>query len=162
MQAQDLAVLGSPIDVHPLDALLTAVRIAAGEVNYFTLLIQQLTVDEAAVQHEKTRPLSLGKDGEDERQEVKERTTQADLHIWIRARQDALDRLVKYSKTALDAGIDERRVKLAEHTGELMVKFLQHVLDRLTLSKADRKRLPEIVHEGLMLIEGKATERVAA
>lgn len=158
-QAAEIIVAGDPIDLHPLDALLNAVRIAAGEVNFFTTMIHTLTHDQASVRHEKTRPLNLGKEGEDSREVVSEKTTDAELHIWIRARQDALDRLVKYSKTALDAGIDERRVKMAEQTGSLIVKALTYMLENMQLSAKQRELAPSVVREALTVIEGTAVEK---
>jgi hypothetical protein len=150
--------MGDPVSIHPLDALLRLVSLAAGEVNYFTLLIRALELDEVSVQYEKTRPLSYGKEGESSSEEVKERTSQADLHLWVTARQSSMDRLAKYSKMALDAGIDERRVRMAEHTGEMIIKVLQHFSDGLSLTAEQRRQVPQAVRSALTLIEGTAQE----
>lgn len=159
--AAEMVAAGSPVEIHPLDAILKAVSIAAGEVNYFTVLIRTLTLEDVGVQDMKIRPLSRGKEGDSKTETVVEKTTQADLHLWVRARQDSLDRLVKYSKTALDAGIDERRVKMAEQTGGLIVRVLTHALDAIGLTSEQKRRAPEIVKESLSIIEGTAQEVAA-
>lgn len=50
------------------------------------------------------------------------------------------DRLSKYAKTALSAGIERRRVEMAEHYGERIVVIVNNVLVQMGIS-ADR--LPE-------------------
>ncbi len=41
-------------------------------------------------------------------------------HTWIRMEQEALDRLARVSKMALDGGVAERAIQFAERTGELL------------------------------------------
>lgn len=149
--------LGAPIDINPMDALLWCVRIAAGEVAYFTMqvnLIQEADVV-GKTKQVKERPLNYGKDGESESITVEETTWGLPaLHIWVSARQAALDRLARYSKMSLEAGVAERQVQLAERYGELIGRIIGNILDGLLLTPEQQQRAPELVRTHLAAIEG--------
>jgi hypothetical protein len=76
------------------------------------------------------------------------------LHIWIAARHQAMDRLVDYSKIAIAAGIEERRVKLAEQQGALLAQAIRGILAELGVG--DRPEVPAVVRRHLTLIAGHA------
>lgn len=149
--------LGAPINIAPLDALLWCVRIAAGEVAYFTMQVSLLEQSDIAgrTQQVKERPLSHGKDGESESTTVTETTWGLPaLHVWVAARQAALDRLARYSKMALEAGVAERQVQLAERYGELIGRIIGNILDGLTLNEEQQAKAPDLVRKHLAAIEG--------
>lgn len=154
-------VMGIGIDIDPMDALLACVRIAAGEVAYATYKVQSLEPD-MAIGHPETikrRPLSLGKDGEDPGNVVEEVTTeQPSLHVWIRVRQNSLERLAKFSKMALDAGVAQRQVELAEGAGDTLALELRKVFDELNLSAVQEAMLPDLVRSMLENLERPAIE----
>lgn len=95
--------LGIPLDVHPLEALLQAVHEAAGNVE----MLRSLVADEA-----NTTPLydAYGK---------------PHTHPVLAFYNEERDRLARFSKLALDAGVDERRVRLAEAMGRSMAKVIE-------------------------------------
>lgn len=146
--------MGRPLDIEPGEALLQCIRIAAGEVQYASDRIAELDPGDAIVGQRtvKTRPLSEGKDGESADLTVEEVTvtTAADLHIWIHVRRQALDRLVNYSAVALKAGVEERRVKIAEQTGQLIANVIRGVLTDLGV--ADHPEAPNVVRRHLQLV----------
>lgn len=150
---REAAVMGRPLDIEPGEALLQCIRIAAGEVQYASDRIAELDPGDAIVGQRtvKTRPLSEGKDGESADLTVEEVTvtTAADLHIWIHVRRQALDRLVNYSAVALKAGVEERRVKIAEQTGQLIANVIRGVLTDLGV--ADHPEAPSVVRRHLQL-----------
>jgi hypothetical protein len=74
------------------------------------------------------------------------------LHIWIAVRHNAMDRLVGYSAVALKAGIEERRVKVAEAQGQLLARVIEGILNDLGVGDDPRK--PEIVRRHLTLVAG--------
>lgn len=155
--AMAAVTLGAPIDIGPLDALLWCVRIAAGEVAYFTMQVSLLQDSEIAgrTRQDKERPLSYGKDGEDSARNVTETTWGLPaLHVWVAARQAALDRLARYSKMALEAGVAERQVQLAERYGELIGRIIGNILDGLTLNEEQQAKAPDLVRKHLAAIEG--------
>lgn len=156
--------MGPALDVSPEEALLACVRIAAGEVAYCTTMVEALLPEDATIESvsERTRPLNLGKDGESASTTVKETTVgnEARLNIWIRTRQDALERLARFSKMALDAGVAERYVRAAERHGDILARVLSGVLGDLNLSEAQRARLPDLIHKHLTALEGSPADAV--
>lgn len=149
-------VMGHAIDIDPMDALLACVRISAGQVAYATYKVQMLSEDDAVgnVVSTKERPLSQGKDGEDPSVRVTETTTDAPgLHIWIKVQQTSLERLAKFSKMALDAGVAERAVRIAEGAGDTLALELRRVFDSLNLSATQEEALPDLVRSMLERLE---------
>lgn len=154
---REAVVMGSPLSVEPHEAILECIRIAAGEVRYASDRIADLQPEEAVgpVVATLKRPLNLGKEGEDPLHVVEEVRLEAPaLHIWIQARRQAMDRLVQYSATAIKAGIEERRVKLAETQGQMLVEVIKGVLRELGV--LDRPEVPGIVRRQLTLVAGGA------
>src|SRR4051812_32041667 len=86
---------------------------------------------------------------------VEESAGPPELHVWIRVRQMALDRHARYAKMAIDAGVEERRVQLAERWGDDLARMLGNVLEDLNLTPAQAKKAPEIIRRNLISIEGR-------
>lgn len=151
--------VGQEVDIDPLDALLWCVRVAATEVRYYSAKIAELDHDDVVgnPRSVKTRPLSEGKDGEDPSITVQEVTEAAVApNIFVELRHAALDRLAKFSKMALDAGVDERRVQIAERYGEVLARLIGGILDDLLLTAAQQEQAPVIVRRHLALLEAAA------
>ena len=142
-------VMGIPIDVAPHVALLECIRITAGEVQYASERINELTPDDAVGPVVTSRPLKEEKGAEDPSTYVEEFGPPA-LNIWIRVRHEAMDRLVNYSKIALAAGIAERQVRIAEQQGQLLAAAIRGVLEELGV--ADRPEVPSVVRKHLSLL----------
>jgi hypothetical protein len=142
------------LDVEPHDALLLCVKIAAGEVAYTTMKIEQL---EEATERPQT---DSEKSGAEHVSEHKEGPT--DLHLWIRVRQQCMERLAKFSKMALDANISERQVQIAEGQGSQLAVVLQGIFTELTLTKEQMAILPDIIHRHLTMIEGSSSAAIEA
>jgi hypothetical protein len=123
-------IMGEALDIEPHEALITCVRIAAGEVAYCSREIAGL--------EKATEPTAFG----------------AVLNIWIKTRQVAMAQLAKYSKMALDAGVAERQVQLAERYGEMLATLISGILGDLELTKKQQKAAPAIVTTHLQLLEG--------
>lgn len=147
-------VMGVAIDIHPMDALLLTVRISAGEVAYATRKIAELRQEDEVVRPEtETDRNVVGDQGV-----TWERTRNPeDLNLWVKVRQNAMDRLAKFSKMALDAGAEERRVRVAEQAGEGLAAMLRSVLDGLQLTPAQEKIAPELVRTALETLESGST-----
>jgi hypothetical protein len=60
-----------------------------------------------------------------------------------------LDRAAKHAKLALDAGVAERQVRLAEQQGEIVAGAIKAMLEGLGLSKEQQKRAPALVRQVL-------------
>lgn len=140
-------VMGLPLDITPMDALLWCVKIAAGEVAYCCWRIEQLTHDEAVGNPQSILFREGGRIWQ-------ERTVHApELHIWIQARHGCLERLARFSKLALDAGVAERQIRLVEQAGEGLATAIRSILDKLELTADQEARAPEVVRFALMELE---------
>jgi hypothetical protein len=149
----ELALYGGPIDVDPHEALLLCIRMAAGEVQSATEFVERLKESELLEHPEEVlqRPLREEKGAEQPGTLVREsRRLHAQLNVWIRIRQEAMDRLVKYSAAALRSGLEERLVQVAEVQGKLLAAAVQGIL--LDLGVADRPDAPAIVRKHLTMI----------
>ncbi len=93
--------------------------------------------------------------------ELQDRTTEstAQLHIWITTRQGAVDRLARFSKMALDAGVAARAVQLSEREADAFAGVIFAVVGQLgSVSKEDCARVPALFAEGVKaLIAGPLT-----
>lgn len=74
------------------------------------------------------------------------------LHPYVVEYQSALERRAKFAKLAIDAGIAERQVRLAERQGELIAQVIRGVLADLGVD--DREDVPQIVRRHLSLVSG--------
>jgi len=158
---REMTVMGQPIDVDPFEALLNVIRVTEGEIRFASLMIAELEHDAAVVTSRsvKTRPLNLGgMDGEDRDRTVEEitETNDAKLTLWLRVRQEAMDRQAKYAKMALDAGIDERLVRVEEQQGQIINVMLQGIFADLGLT--GDPRLPMVVRKHLESVVGSCEE----
>lgn len=150
---QATRVMGAPLDIDPMDALLWCVRITAGEVAYSTWRIETGVDEEDAVGNPVTHSETSRSGSEESYEETADTFSPPELHIWIRVRQDAVARLAKYSKMALDAGIAERAVQIAEEAGERLAVAIRSILESLDLSVEQERKAPEIVSSALRLLE---------
>lgn len=149
---REAGVMGVPIDnLRPEEALLECIRITGGEVQYASERIAELAPDEAVGPVVSTRPLKEEKGAENPDLRVYEEGPPA-LHIWIAVRHQAMDRLVNYTKVAIAAGLEERRVKLAEAQGQLIAAAVQGILKDLGV--ADNPETPGVVRRHLTLMAG--------
>lgn len=150
--------LGAELQMEPHDALLLMVRRAAMFEAFCALKVSELADDELVILHRREREWSGGGDnGEGGGGFEVVTETSAELNLWLRAHQQAIRDVTSIAKTACDAGVDERRVRVVEHLGNQLADLLGAVLERLELSSDQRSKAPLIVREQLQLLEGGAT-----
>lgn len=141
---EDAARFAARTDIHPADALLELVHYQAGIVDYWRARVEDIEDEdlEWGVTREKTG-------GED-----RGTTSEAAPHIAYRLLTEAQDKLAAYAAAALKAGIDERRVKLAESQGALVAQAIRGILDALHLTPEQLELVPTVVPAQLRLITG--------
>ena len=127
----DVRVMGVEIDAHPMDGLLTAVRVTAGHLAF----ARQMTA-------------GLGPDGEP----IDPRDP------WIRFEQEAVDRYRTTCKVALDAGTDERQIHIAERMAEVIAAAFEDALVDVDLPHAQRERVAQRFSAALTRLEGQPVE----
>lgn len=145
-------VMGFPEHVDPFDALLEAIWIAKGEVTYCSQRIAELDEGDAVVLLEEVTQTTGVVRGETEESISVKKSSAAELNVWIRTRQEAVDRMARYAKMAIDAGIAERQVVLAERVGGMIGRLVAAVLDDLGLSEGQRELAPVVVRRHLTAI----------
>lgn len=110
MARAHVSSLVGPVELEPHDALQLAIALTAAEVQFFSERIAELGVDDFAGQ----ATVRTEKTGGDTGPSSEVRQLAPALNIWVKARADAIDRLARFSKMALDANVDERRVRVQE------------------------------------------------
>jgi hypothetical protein len=156
-----MAVMGGPLDVEPHEALLACVRIAAGEVAYCNDRLSRLTQEEALENPKEETRRSVEGEGAGDTEMVEKKTHAVELNIWIRTRQGALDRLARFAKMALDAGVEERKVQIAESMGSELARLLQGILSDLELSDGQQKLVPSVVEKHLLTVEATGARHLS-
>lgn len=146
--------MGTPIDVDPHEALLQAIRIAAGEVAYCDLQIRRLEEDELFERPTKKVYTKMPSGG---LQLIEQRRDAEQMSRWVLWRKDAAHRMAQYSKMAIDAGIDERRVAVAERVADVLAPLLQNLAEDLKLTPQQRELLPIVLGTRLKALEQGAT-----
>jgi hypothetical protein len=130
-----MAFYGTPVDTNPIEALLDEVSRTAGHIAWLGQRIGQFQV-----------PIHL--------EEIDEQTGIQKLVVagippevegWLRVYQSERAQLVRVSKAALDAGVNERLVQIAEHQGAKIADAIDVILNALELTAAQRARIPYVV-----------------
>jgi hypothetical protein len=152
----ELVHVGGEIDVSPEEAILAMVRKCAWNVALYERCVQLLRIspdllDDAVATEE-------GWDGDAAVAEVAadwqlrsivSRISPADWragpHALVVMYDTERDRLVKYSKLAMDAGVDERLTRVAEQAGSYLVTALDLLLPALGLTAEQQARLPALM-----------------
>lgn len=150
MAAELMLFYGAPVDTNPIDALLDEVRTTAGHKAYLGKLISTFRLS-----------LTELKPGDDLPE------LPPNVAGWLSLYMSERQQLVRVSKAALDAGVNERLVQLAEHQGALMASGIEEILSRLNLTPEQQALVPKVVPDvlrGLMagapkLIEGTIEEQ---
>jgi hypothetical protein len=125
-------LLGKPVEINPLEALIKCIHIRAGEVEWLSHKMAEL----------------------DKKDWIEDTLVGKQLHLYARERRAALNDLARYSQMAVSLGIAERAVKLAEQYAHKIAKLIDGILGELNLTNEQRAMVPTIVRRQLILIEG--------
>ena len=112
--------LGEPIDIEPHEALLSMLRLASGHVAW---LREEIAASDDVGSHEGRVRAALS--GEER------------------------DRVAKVARSALDAGVAERQVRLAETYGALLADYTRTLMDGLVLTPDQQAAAPDVVRRAL-------------
>lgn len=120
-----MAKLGAPIEVDPAEALLWTVHAAAGHATWLREQVAELP--------------DLG--------------TTHEARVLVELYGGERDRLTRAAKAALDAGIAEREIRLAEATAETIVRAIHRATKVIGLTPAVAAALNKAVAEELRSLE---------
>lgn len=140
--------LGLPVDIDPGKALLDEIHWTAGHVQWLREKVQELEGDELVWGRTQTDN-GVGPQGP-----VDTVTEKAGPSVWYELYMKERDHLAKVCALALRAGIEERKVKLAESQGALVAEAIRRILAALNLTPAQQAMVPEIVPQQLRLLAG--------
>lgn len=146
-----VVTLGLPRVVGPGEALLEEVHRSAGHVAWLGEKVRELdmvTGGEGAGEHALVWGTTKVVDKGSGESPGVDTTEEARPSIWYTLYAQERDRLVKVCEAALRAGVEERRVRLAESQGQLVGGLVQRVLgalfDRLVAEGVAPDRLREV------------------
>jgi hypothetical protein len=137
--ARAMVTLGSPVDVDPAKALLDEIAVTYGHVQWLRSKVQELSPGELVWGVTQTDQGS-GPQGP-----VDVTTEKSAPNVWYSLYMTEREHLVKVSAAALRAGIEERRIKIAEDQGNMVAAVLQRILAALNLSPEQWAEVPTIV-----------------
>lgn len=148
--AKTVATLGARLDITPSEALLEEVQWTAGHVAWLRAKVQDLNRDDD------------GGGGGDLTWGITRMETglaaktieEAKPSIWYTLYAQERDRLITATTAALKAGVEERRVHLAEQQGQLIATVIHRILDALHLTPDQAALVPTVVPRALRQITG--------
>ena len=132
IKEEAILFMGAPKDINPFDAIMWCIRITAGEVEWLSMQIADV----------------------DEEDWIEDTKFGKQMHILQRTRADAQDRLVRYSRDAIQLGLAERSIRLAENFGMVLARLLENIANELNLTKGQKEQWPFIVRRQLILMQG--------
>jgi hypothetical protein len=140
---QIMETYGQQIDTNPVDALLDEVRWTAGHVAWLRDRVRE--IEQAA--------LTWGVTETVDKQAAEfpgvDTTEAARPNVWLVLYQSERKHLVDVCKAAISSGIEERRVRLAEQQGAILIGVIQMILGDLGLTPEQQALVPEVVPRAL-------------
>ncbi len=131
--------LGRPVEINPAEALVQEVQWTAGHVEFLRGRVEQLFgEDPSKLVWGEVKIVDKGS-GKDPGWELYERER---------------DRLVAVSVAALKAGVEERRLHLAQQQGNQVAEALKAIFTALQLSASQWEMVPKVVPLHLRAITG--------
>jgi hypothetical protein len=140
---------GLPLDISPAEALLEEVRYTAGHVVWLRGKVHEIEDDD----------LVWGKTEAVEKNASEfagtDTTYAATPSVWLELYYRERKHLVDVTKAAISAGIEERRVKLAEAQGAMLAQVIRAILGDLDLTAEQQAKVAVVVPRRLRAVDGK-------
>ena len=146
-----VTTLGLSRDVSPSEALLEEVRWTAGHVDWLRDRVREVERDELVWGKTKVKEVDSA-DGP-----IKETVEGATPSVWYDLYERERKHLVAVCTAALRAGVEERRVRLAEAQGAQVAEVIRAILDDLSLTLEQQQKVATVVPARLRLLAGGAS-----
>lgn len=140
-----VATYGLKIETTATDALLDEVKWTAGHVQWLRERVQEIESEALAGGADREHPLVWGITREKSGGEDRGTTEEAAPNVWLRLYQQERAHLVKVCEAAIRAGIEERRVRLAESQGALVAEVIRKILGDLQLTPGQQALVSQVV-----------------
>lgn len=152
---RELVRFGVPVDVSPTEALLEEVRWSAGHVAWLRQKVREVIGDDERTASG-THPLVWGTTKQVDKEATKhpgtDVTEAGQVSIWWKLYSEERDRLAAISTAAIRAGVEERRVRLAEQQGDAIVDAIRAILADLGLTPQQQVLVGTVVPRHLRLL----------
>lgn len=121
---------GDPVKISPHAALLGELYRTQGHVNWLHTKVQELDPDDLTwgVTVATERPMSRGKDGDDDSITVEELKRESQPHVWLRLYQAERKHLAEVATMCLRANIEERQMRVIEAHAVILAQVIQMIL----------------------------------
>lgn len=130
-------------DIDPGQALLSEIQISHAHVQWLRAKVAEIEPNELVWGITKTEA-GIGPQGP-----VDTTTQEAGLHTWYQLYTREREHFAKLTTMALKAGIEARKIALAEQQGAMVARALQEIFGKLALSKQQAALLPTVVPAAL-------------
>lgn len=140
-----MATYGLKVETTATEALLEEVQWTAGHVAWLRERVQEIEGAALVEGMDREHPLVWGVTKEKIGGEDRGTTEEAAPSIWLKLYQQERAHLVKVCSEAIRAGIEERRVRLAESQGALVAQAIRAILADLGLTTEQQARVAEVV-----------------
>jgi hypothetical protein len=127
---KQLATLGQPEAIDPSEALLQLIAWKYGEVKWLRARVREIPDDDLAWGRAQT-DVGFGAEGP-----IDKVTEKASPSVWWGLLRQAEDQLADYAARAFRAGVEERRVKMAEQQGQMVHAVIMAIFQRIALTPA--------------------------
>lgn len=128
---------------NPVEMLMTLIYGKSAEIGWLRQKVKSMTEEEL------TYGLTERQEGVGPQGPVDVSTYKTEQNIWWKLLREAENQLAQWTNMALRAGVDERRIRLAENQANAVVGVIRNVLDGLELSPKQRGAAHEIVAKSL-------------
>lgn len=130
-------------DIDPGQALLSEIQISHAHVQWLRTKVAEIEPNELVWGITKTES-GIGPQGP-----VDTTTQEAGFHTWYQLYTREREHFAKLTTMALKAGIEARKIALAEQQGAMVARALQEIFGKLALSKQQAALLPTVVPAAL-------------
>lgn len=132
-------VIARVLDISPWEALLLAVKRAAAWAHYYEERLAAVDVDD----HDAVRPGGSAYD-------------------WVVASERANDKMAKYAKMAVDAGVAAMMVQRAKNEGAIIARVINTALGEAGLTGEQEARMRQALRRALLELEAESSDATPA
>lgn len=137
--------IDNPIPTDAVQGLLQEIARTAGHIAWLSTQIGDLTPEEL-IKGETSLVIKKGFEN------GTSRTIEAAPHILLELYLTERKHFARVCSDAVRAGIAERQINLAEQQGQMFGEFLTKILDGLSLTEEQVRRVPNLVEQHLRLV----------
>lgn len=140
-----VATYGRKIDTTATEALLDEVQWTAGHVAWLRERVQEIESEAMVEGTDSEHPLVWGVTKKKTGGDDFGTTSEAAPNVWLKLYQQEREHLVKVCSAAIKAGIEERKIQLAEQQGALVAQAIRAILGDLQLTVEQQALVPTVV-----------------